>query len=81
MWRVQWNNHSLPLTTDQLNLLIETPTNHRYRLQEMFGVIHSISGLHFGVPMGASHAIGHQLGPLGVGHGYVFFLSFLICDS
>ncbi|KAF2206559.1 hypothetical protein CERZMDRAFT_103225 [Cercospora zeae-maydis SCOH1-5] len=23
----------------------------------------------FGVPMGASHGIGHQLGPLGVGHG------------
>jgi alcohol dehydrogenase class IV len=22
-----------------------------------------------GVPMGASHGIGHQLGPLGVGHG------------
>jgi alcohol dehydrogenase class IV len=23
----------------------------------------------FGVPMGASHGIGHQLGPLGMGHG------------
>lgn len=22
-----------------------------------------------GIPMGGSHAIGHQLGPLGVGHG------------
>lgn len=46
----------------------------------MFGVIHSLRGLHFGVQLGASHGIGHQLGPLGVGHGYVFF-PFLIYDD
>jgi alcohol dehydrogenase class IV len=39
------------------------------RLQEMMGVIEAMKGLEFGVPMGASHGIGHQLGPLGVGHG------------
>jgi hypothetical protein len=35
----------------------------------MMGVIQAMSAVSSGVPMGASHAIGHQLGPLGVGHG------------
>lgn len=39
------------------------------RLKEMLGVIESMKGLGSGVPMGGSHGIGHQLGPLGVGHG------------
>ncbi|KAF5653957.1 alcohol dehydrogenase [Fusarium sp. NRRL 25303] len=33
------------------------------------GVVSSMSAVSSGVPLGASHAIGHQLGPLGVGHG------------
>lgn len=33
------------------------------------GVIEAMSAVSSGVPLGASHAIGHQLGPLGVGHG------------
>lgn len=34
------------------------------------GVIEAMSVVfQHGVPMGASHGIGHQLGPLGVGHG------------
>ena len=33
------------------------------------GVIQAMSTIGSGVPMGASHAIGHQLGLLGVGHG------------
>lgn len=34
------------------------------------GVIHAMSVVfQHSVPMGASHGIGHQLGPLGVGHG------------
>ncbi|KAK4165570.1 alcohol dehydrogenase [Cladorrhinum sp. PSN259] len=37
--------------------------------KEMLGVIEAMRGLTTGVPMGASHGIGHQLGPLGVGHG------------
>lgn len=39
------------------------------RFQSMMGVIKAMSAVGGGVPMGASHAIGHQLGPLGVGHG------------
>ncbi|KAF4335863.1 alcohol dehydrogenase [Fusarium beomiforme] len=33
------------------------------------GVVSSMGAVSSGVPLGASHAIGHQLGPLGVGHG------------
>lgn len=33
------------------------------------GVISAMSAVSHAVPLGASHAIGHQLGPLGVGHG------------
>lgn len=33
------------------------------------GVVEAMRAVSTGVPMGASHAIGHQLGPLGVGHG------------
>lgn len=39
------------------------------RLKEMMGVVEAMKGLALGVPMGGSHGIGHQLGPLGVGHG------------
>lgn len=39
------------------------------RLKEMLGVVEAMKGLEKGVPMGGSHGIGHQLGPLGVGHG------------
>ena len=39
------------------------------RLAEMMGVIEAMKSMSTGVPMGGSHAIGHQLGPLGVGHG------------
>ena len=33
------------------------------------GVVASMAASSLGVPKGASHAIGHQLGPFGVGHG------------
>ncbi|KAN0099552.1 Dehydroquinate synthase-like protein [Hyaloscypha variabilis] len=33
------------------------------------GVVEAMSAVSSGVPLGGSHAIGHQLGPLGVGHG------------
>lgn len=39
------------------------------RFQSQMGVIKAMDAVGSGVPMGASHAIGHQLGPLGVGHG------------
>ncbi|KAF2099725.1 Dehydroquinate synthase-like protein [Rhizodiscina lignyota] len=53
------------------NLLVtkNNPGNEEARLNEMLGVIEAMRGHKFGVPMGASHGIGHQLGPLGVGHG------------
>jgi alcohol dehydrogenase class IV len=35
----------------------------------MMGVVEAVQGLKSGLPMGGSHGIGHQLGPLGVGHG------------
>jgi alcohol dehydrogenase class IV len=35
----------------------------------MMGVIESAKGLNQNMPMGGSHAIGHQLGPLGMGQG------------
>jgi hypothetical protein len=39
------------------------------RLSEMLGVLDAMHGLLWGVTVGASHGIGHQLGPLGVGQG------------
>lgn len=53
------------------NLLItkEDWTNEEARLKEMLGVVESMRALSYGIPMGGSHGIGHQLGPLGVGHG------------
>lgn len=53
------------------NLLItkKDPTNEEARLNEMWGVVEAMKAVSRGIPMGGSHAIGHQLGPLGVGHG------------
>lgn len=39
------------------------------RLNTMTGVVEAMKGIRIGVVMGGSHGIGHQLGPLGVGHG------------
>lgn len=39
------------------------------RHQCQLGVIDAMSAVKKGVDLGASHGIGHQLGPLGVGHG------------
>jgi alcohol dehydrogenase class IV len=39
------------------------------RLTEMMGVIEAMKSISGRVPMGGGYAIGHQLGPLGVGHG------------
>jgi len=41
----------------------------RARFDCQMGVIHAMSAVRSGVSLGASHGIGHQLGPLGVGHG------------
>ncbi|KAJ9607513.1 hypothetical protein H2200_007591 [Cladophialophora chaetospira] len=45
------------------------PQDLEARYETMRGVIQAMSAVGRDVPMGASHAIGHQLGPLGVGHG------------
>jgi alcohol dehydrogenase class IV len=44
-------------------------TSVEARRQSQLGAVAAMRGLKVGVDMGASHAIGHQLGPLGVGHG------------
>ncbi|SMR57901.1 unnamed protein product [Zymoseptoria tritici ST99CH_3D1] len=46
------------------------PQDVEARLACQMGVIDAMAVVfQHGVPMGASHGIGHQLGPLGVGHG------------
>ncbi|KEF56365.1 alcohol dehydrogenase [Exophiala aquamarina CBS 119918] len=45
------------------------PNDLAARFETQRGVIEAMSAVGSGVPLGASHAIGHQLGPLGVGHG------------
>ena len=45
------------------------PENLEARFQAQLGSIEAMRSVTFKVPMGASHSIGHQLGPFGVGHG------------
>ncbi|KAJ9406604.1 hypothetical protein DTO045G8_5552 [Paecilomyces variotii] len=45
------------------------PTDLDARHLCQLGVVEAMAAVSSGVPLGASHAIGHQLGPLGVGHG------------
>ncbi|KAK0385560.1 hypothetical protein NLU13_6739 [Sarocladium strictum] len=45
------------------------PTSLGARHLCQLGVVEAMCAVSSGVPLGASHAIGHQLGPLGVGHG------------
>lgn len=59
----------LDLLLPSLLVSKQNPENVAARRSEMLGVIEALRGLKAGVPMGASHGIGHQLGPLGVGHG------------
>lgn len=47
----------------------ESPDEIEPRLQCQLGAVDAIGAALLKVPMGASHGIGHQLGPLGVGHG------------
>ncbi|KAI9835520.1 MAG: hypothetical protein M1819_001971 [Sarea resinae] len=45
------------------------PDDLEARLACQMGVIEAMKSVSAGVPLGASHGIGHQLGPLGIGHG------------
>ncbi|KAJ6172565.1 hypothetical protein N7470_001632 [Penicillium chermesinum] len=47
----------------------QDPDDLEARLQCQLGVIDAMNNVRAGIPMGGSHAIGHQLGPLGVPHG------------
>ncbi|ETS76901.1 hypothetical protein PFICI_10775 [Pestalotiopsis fici W106-1] len=62
--------------TDGLRLILPNLLRAKHKPEDlsarrncMLGVIGAAKGLKAGVPMGASHGIGHQLGPLGVSHG------------
>ncbi|KAK4694332.1 hypothetical protein P7C71_g3236, partial [Lecanoromycetidae sp. Uapishka_2] len=46
-----------------------SPDEVEPRLQCQLGAVDAIAAALLKVPMGGSHGIGHQLGPLGVGHG------------
>ncbi|KAI0481889.1 putative Fe-containing alcohol dehydrogenase [Xylaria cf. heliscus] len=45
------------------------PTDTAARLEAFLGARDAMIAVTSGVPLGASHGIGHQLGPAGVGHG------------
>lgn len=62
-------SNGLKLLVPNLLITKEDPKNEDARLKEMWGVVESMKGVSRGIPMGGSHGIGHQLGPLGVGHG------------
>ncbi|KAI6092529.1 putative Fe-containing alcohol dehydrogenase [Hypoxylon rubiginosum] len=47
----------------------QDPKNLEARLECQLGARDAMSAATRGVPLGASHGIGHQLGPAGVGHG------------
>ena len=47
----------------------ENPNDLEARHACQMGVILAMTAASSGVPMGGSHAIGHQLGPMGIGHG------------
>tara|TARA_R110002060_G_scaffold50100_5_gene60949 strand:+ start:260 stop:688 length:429 start_codon:yes stop_codon:yes gene_type:complete len=59
----------LKLLLSSLLLIKRNWEDEKARLDSMLGVVESVKGISWGLPMGGSHAIGHQLGPLGVGHG------------
>ena len=59
----------LRLLLPGLLLCKEYNQNLEARHKCQMGVIEAMKAVGFSIPMGASHAIGHQLGPLGVGHG------------
>ncbi|KAI0887111.1 putative Fe-containing alcohol dehydrogenase [Annulohypoxylon maeteangense] len=47
----------------------QNPNNLEARLETQLGARDAMSAATRGVPVGASHGIGHQLGPAGVSHG------------
>lgn len=63
------SKRSLPKLISGLLKCMEEPKSLEARHLCQRGVVDAMAAVSSGVPLGASHAIGHQLGPLGVGHG------------
>jgi alcohol dehydrogenase class IV len=63
--------HALELLVPGLLRCRHDPADRDARLQCQLGAVNAMAALTGGSPveLGASHGIGHQLGPLGVGHG------------
>lgn len=59
----------LGLLTRSLLRYVKEPDDMAARLDCQLGCNKAMTGLTMYVPCGASHGIGHNLGPLGVGHG------------
>lgn len=59
----------LGLLTRALLRYTKDPGDMAARLDAQLGCNKAMTGLTMSVPCGASHGIGHNLGPLGVGHG------------
>lgn len=73
---LQSNEKANLAATEGLKLLIPSllaykrcPGDATTIMQALLGAVESVKTSYYGVPKGASHAIGHQLGPLGVPHG------------
>ncbi|KAH6676995.1 hypothetical protein F5X68DRAFT_173954 [Plectosphaerella plurivora] len=65
----EWARKGLPKLVKGLLQSKADPESLAARHLCQQGVVEAMAAVSSGVPLGASHAIGHQLGPLGVGHG------------
>ncbi|KAJ9145326.1 alcohol dehydrogenase [Pleurostoma richardsiae] len=65
----EWAARGLPKLVAGLLDSKANPTSLSARRLCQEGTVEAMCAVSSGVPLGASHAIGHQLGPLGVGHG------------
>ncbi|CAH0003830.1 unnamed protein product [Clonostachys byssicola] len=65
----EWAARGLPKLINGLLLSKSDPASLDARRLCHDGVVEAMCAVSQGVPLGGSHAIGHQLGPLGVGHG------------
>lgn len=65
----QYASRALPLMIKGLVGSVREPHNPQHRLQCQLAGVDSMRMFKFEVRLGASHGIGHQLGPYGVPHG------------
>ncbi|KAG7121497.1 Dehydrogenase FUM7 like protein [Verticillium longisporum] len=64
-----WAKRGLERLAGALLKCKQDPKDLEARHQCQTGVVEAMRAVSCGVPLGGSHAIGHQLGPLGVSHG------------